>query len=94
MPGGIGASSQFDGGVCSCGAIFGSDPCGKNLGALLVDVLLFGCGGDWDRFTELRQGEDYQEAWLYGYVQRLHHLAPHTMGSRRGVGTLYVVRML
>ncbi|MGQ9859963.1 MAG: hypothetical protein ACUVS3_14955 [Thermodesulfobacteriota bacterium] len=58
-----------------------------------MDVLLFGCGGDWDRFFELRLGEDYEEAWLYGYVERLHHLVPNTPGPRRGIGTLYVVKM-
>jgi hypothetical protein len=92
-PGGIGQSSQFEGGVCSCGAIFGSDPRGNSLGALLVDVLLFAAEGDWERFMELRQGEDYQEAWLYGYNERLHHLVPNTLGPRRGVGTLFVVRL-
>ncbi len=79
--------------MCACGAIFGSDPRGSNLGALLVDVLLFASGGDWDRFMELRQGTDYQEVWLYGYNERLHHLVPNTSGPRRGVGTLFVVKM-
>ncbi len=42
---------------------------------------------------ELRQGEDYTEVWLYGYNERLHHLVPNTQGPRRGVGTLFLVKM-
>ena len=92
-PGGIGTRSQFDGGVCPCGAVFGSDPRGSNLGALLVDVLVCACGGDWDLVWELQEGEDYDEAWLYGYYERLHHLVLGTEGPRRGIGTLYLAHM-
>jgi hypothetical protein len=59
---------------------------------LIVDVLVFACSGDWDLAWDLRAEEDYDEAWLYGYQERLHHVAPNTPGPRRGVGTLYVVR--
>jgi len=93
-PGGIGALSEFDGGVCSCGAIFGCDPVGNRLGALVMDMLLFACDGDLDLALSLRQGIDYEEAWLYGYVERLHHLIPNTPGPRRGVGTILVLRLL
>jgi hypothetical protein len=58
-----------------------------------MDVLVFACGGDWDRALELREGEDFEEAWLYGYHERLHHLVSDTPGPRRGVGTLYCVRL-
>jgi len=91
--GGIGPGSQFSGGTCTCGAVFGSDPRGNGLGALIIDVLLFACGGDWDLTWELRQGEDYEEHWIYGYNERLHHVVPNTSGPRRGVGTLFFVRL-
>ncbi len=91
--GGIGSGSQFDGGSCGCGAVFGSDPRGNNLGALIIDVLVFACRGDWDLAWDLQLGEDYEEAWLYGYHERLHHVVPGTPGPRRGVGSLYVVRL-
>ena len=93
QPGGIGSGSQFYGGVCVCGALFGSDPRGSSLGALLVDVLAFACGGDCDAALELQVGKDFEEAWLYGYHEALHHLVPDTPGPRRGVGTLYLVRL-
>jgi len=92
VQGRIGSGSQFDGGVCACGAVFGSDPRGSNMGALIVDVLLFACDGDWDLEWELQADEDYEEAWMYGYHERLHHIVPDTPGPRRGVGTLYLVR--
>jgi len=60
---------------------------------LIIDVLLFACGGDWDLTWELRQGEDYEEHWIYGYNERLHHVVPNTSGPRRGVGTLFFVRL-
>mgnify|MGYP000294835797 CR=1 FL=1 len=58
-----------------------------------MDVMLFASGGDLEKLMELQQGRDYQEAWLYGYNERLHHLVPNAQGPRRGVGTLFVVRM-
>jgi hypothetical protein len=57
-----------------------------------VDVLVHACG-DWDLAWELEAGVDYDEAWIYGYHERLHHWVPDTPGPRRGVGTLYVVRL-
>lgn len=92
--GGIGQWSQFQGGTCGCGAIFGSDPRGNNLGALFMDVMVFACNGDIDRALCLTEGEDYEEAWLYGYDERLHHLVPNARGPRRGVGAILVVRLI
>jgi hypothetical protein len=60
---------------------------------LIIDVLVFACGGDWDLAWELQLGEDYEEAWIHGYHERLHHVAQETPGPRRGVGSLYTVRL-
>jgi hypothetical protein len=90
---GIGEFSQFEGGRCACGALFGSDPRGSSLGALMIDLLAHACGDDRQRAVELQEGIDFDEAWIYGYNERLHHVVSGTPGPRRGVGTLYFVRL-
>lgn len=49
------------GGKCSCGAVYGCDESGKNLGEVHMDTLVFLCEGDWDRAQQLIPEEDYEE---------------------------------
>jgi len=52
------------GGKCSCGAVYGCDETGKNLGEVHMDTMVYLCGGDWDRARELVPEEDYEEVTM------------------------------
>jgi len=76
---------EFDGGLCRCGAHFAVDPTARNGGAVLMQVLVQSCGGDWDAALELGP-DDYRVGYIHKY-DSFHHRV-----GGLAFGTIYLVR--
>lgn len=87
-------TSDFDAGICECGAVYVSDVTGFNQGAAFVEALTLACGGDWDLAWELSPEEDYKEVVLEGYDQREHCLYSERERRELGIrGVLYFLKL-
>jgi hypothetical protein len=82
----------FTGGTCVCGAVYGFDPTGKNLGEIYMDVLVQVCNGDWQRAMNLSRGESYEERVLR-YNFRNHQLVPSNSAFGRRTGVLLFLKL-
>lgn len=81
-------------GICSCGAVYACDETGHNLGAALIEALLFGCNMDWDLAWGLVADEDYQQEIVENYDLNTHLVIPSgTYEGRKTSGALYFVRL-
>ncbi len=60
-------------GSCACGAVYACDETGHNVGAAMVEALVFGCNMDWDLAWSLLPEEDYTQEIVehYDYVRHL-----------------------
>ncbi len=87
-------TSDFDSGICECGAVYVSDVTGFNQGAAFLEALILACGGDWDLAFELDPEVDYQEVILEGYDQNTHRIYTGSERVELGVrGVLYFLRL-
>ena len=84
--------SDFDAGLCECGAVYVSDVTGHNRGAAFVEALILACHGDWDLAWELLPEEDYREYILEHYDQK-RHLVFHEPTERSPHGILYFLKL-
>ncbi len=81
-------------GMCSCGAVYACDETGHNLGAALIEALLFGCNMDWDLAWGLAADEDYQQEVVEDYDLHTHLVVPSGAYEGRKVsGALYFIRL-
>ncbi len=82
----------FTGGMCDCGAVYGFDPTGKNLGEVFMETLVELCGGDWQRAMSMTRGESYEERVLR-YNPRNHRLVPGGTGYAGKTGILLFLKL-
>ncbi|HIC91127.1 MAG TPA: PBS lyase [Syntrophaceae bacterium] len=86
--------SEFPLGSCKCGAIYAYDVTGHNIGAAMVEALVFACNGDWDLAWQLSSGEDYQDARIERYDDITHQVIPGgSLEGRRVWGVLLFVKL-
>jgi len=79
---------EFDGGACSCGAIYCFDPTARNGGAVMMQAMVQACHGDWDKAQNLSLGVDYVD----GLITRYSALT-HRVNAPGAFGTIYFVRL-
>lgn len=80
-------------GMCSCGAVYACDETGHNLGAALIEALLFGCDMDWDLAWDLAADEDYKQEIVENYDFITHLVIPSGTYEGRKTGALYFIRL-
>ncbi|OGW29605.1 MAG: hypothetical protein A2X56_09365 [Nitrospirae bacterium GWC2_57_13] len=86
-----GVGATVDGGACSCGARYLTDPTGKNVGELMLQALTM-MGEALSRGPfDLAQGVDYDEVIL-SYDWRMHRSLGEPEGYMDGHGRLYMFR--
>ncbi len=86
--------SEMPVGSCTCGASYAYDVTGHNLGAAMIDALVFACNGDWDLAWGLLPGEDYLENQIENYDLDTHSLVTGAVyQGRRVTGTLFFIRL-
>ena len=79
---------EFDGGECSCGAVYGFDPTSRNGGMVMMQAMVQACKGDWEKAQALSSETDYKE----GLVQQYSSLT-HRVNAPGAFGTLYFIRL-
>jgi hypothetical protein len=79
---------EYDGGECSCGAMYGFDPTSRNGGTVMMQAIVQACKGDWDKAQDLSPETDYKEGILEKYSSLTHRV--NAPGS---FGTIYFIRL-
>jgi hypothetical protein len=85
---------EFPVGSCQCGAVYASDPTGFNVGAAMVDCLVYACAENWDLAWELLPEQDYLTGLLEDYDEVTHQVVEtRNLDGRIIKGVLYFVRL-
>lgn len=85
---------EFNLGACQCGAIYTCDATGHNIGAAMVEALVYACNDDWDLAWSLNADEDYLTGRIEGYDEITHQvLEQKHLDGRYVRGVLYFVRL-
>lgn len=85
---------EFNVGTCQCGAIYASDPTGHNVGAAMVEALVYACNDDWDLAWELVPEKDYLTGRVENYDEITHQVMDQKHIDGRFVrGVIYFVRL-
>lgn len=85
---------EFAVGTCQCGAVYASDPTGFNIGAAMVDCLVYACGDNWDMAWDLLPEQDYLTGLLEDYDEVTHQVVEtRNLDGRIIKGVLYFIRL-
>ncbi len=86
--------SDFEGGICECGAVFVVDVTGYRRGAAFLTALELACGGDTNLALDLIPEEDYQERWLENYDLEEHKIYPEPTSEGKTIrGALCFIKL-
>jgi hypothetical protein len=86
--------TEFPVGRCECGAVYVCDATGHNVGAAIVECLVYACGDDWDLAWNLVPEDDYLTGRIDNYDELTHQVVPTRELDGRWVrGVLYFVRL-
>ncbi len=81
-------------GCCSCGAVYACDETGHNLGAAMLEALMYACGLDADLAAGLLPEDDYLQEIVERYDYVSHLIVPGgAMEGRRIRGALFFIRL-
>ncbi len=85
---------EFPVGRCGCGAVYTCDPTGHNVGAAMVEALVFACNDNWDFAWELMPEDDYLTGRIENYDEVTHQVVDiKNIDGRPVRGVLYFVRL-
>lgn len=85
---------EFPVGNCQCGAVYVSEATGHNVGAAMVEALVYACDGHADFAWELMPEDDYLTGRIENYDEVSHQVVAKKNLDGRGVrGILYFVRL-
>lgn len=85
---------EFKVGRCQCGAVYSSDPTGQNVGAAMVETLVFACDNNWDFAWDLLPEDDYLTGRIEDYDEQTHQVVEtRNLDGRAVRGVLYFVRL-
>lgn len=85
---------EFPMGECQCGAVYACEATGHNVGAAMVEALLYACDGNSDFAWELLPEDDYLTGRIENYDERTHQVvAKKNIDGRAVRGVLYFVRL-
>jgi hypothetical protein len=88
----ISPTDIVQGGRCSCGALYLSDPTGKNVGLMMSQALVAAADLLKKEIADLVPDEDYQDAVL-SYDWRNHRSTGVSKGYMDGSGRLYIMKV-
>jgi HEAT repeat protein len=81
-------------GACACGAVYACDVTGHNLGAAMIEALVFACDGEWDLAWDLLPEDDYLEKQVSNYDDETHLIVHSSAYQGRQIsGKLYFIRL-
>lgn len=86
--------TEFPVGRCQCGAVYTSDATGHNVGAAIVETLVYACNDNADFAWELMPEDDYLTGRIENYDEGRHQVvATKNVDGRAVRGVLYFVRL-
>lgn len=86
--------TEFPVGRCQCGAVYSSDATGHNVGAAIVETLVYACNDNADLAWELLPEDDYLTGRIENYDETRHQVvATKNVDGRAVSGVLYFVRL-
>jgi hypothetical protein len=85
---------EFPVGNCQCGAVYTCDATGHNVGAAIVETLVYACDGNADFAWDLVPEDDYLTGRIENYDEQTHQVvAKKNLGGRGVRGVLYFIRL-
>jgi hypothetical protein len=85
---------EFSLGNCECGAVYASDPSGFNIGAAIVECLVYACGDNWELAWDLLPEQDYLTGRIEDYDEVTHQVVEtRNLDGRIIRGVLYFIRL-
>jgi len=85
---------EFAIGRCQCGAVYACDETGHNVGAAMIEALVYACNDDWDLAWSLVPEDDYLTGRLENYDAETNQVVESRNLDGRAVrGVLYFVRL-
>ncbi|OGR19062.1 MAG: PBS lyase [Desulfobacterales bacterium GWB2_56_26] len=86
--------NEFPVGRCQCGAVYSCDATGHNIGAAIVETLVYACDDNADFAWELMPEDDYLTGRIENYDEANHQVvATKNIDGRAVRGVLYFVRL-
>ncbi len=86
--------NEFPVGRCQCGAVYTCDATGHNVGAAIVETLVYACNDNADFAWELMPEDDYLTGRIENYDEMTHQvIATKNIDGRAVRGVLYFVRL-
>lgn len=86
--------NEFPIGRCQCGAVYSCDATGHNVGAAIVETLVYACDDNADYAWELMPEDDYLTGRIENYDENEHRVvATKNIDGRSVRGVLYFVRL-
>lgn len=86
--------TEFPIGTCECGAVYVCDATGHNVGAAMIECLVYACGDNWELAWDLVPEDDYLTGRIENYDERTHQVVESKQLDGRWVrGVLYFVRL-
>jgi hypothetical protein len=86
--------NEFPVGRCQCGAVYTCDATGHNVGAAIVETLVYACDDNADFAWELMPEDDYLTGRIENYDENAHQVvAEKNIDGRAVRGVLYFVRL-
>ena len=86
--------NEFPVGRCQCGAVYTCDATGHNVGAAIVETLVYACDDNADLAWELMPEDDYLTGRIENYDESEHRVVAEKNVDGRAVrGVLYFVRL-
>jgi hypothetical protein len=86
--------NEFPVGRCQCGAVYSCDATGHNVGAAIVETLVYACDDNADLAWELMPEDDYLTGRIENYDENMHQVVAEKNVDGRAVrGVLYFVRL-
>ena len=85
---------EFALGSCECGAVYASDPTGFNIGAAMVECLVYACNDNWELAWDLLPDQDYLTGRIEDYDEVTHQVVEkRNLDGRIIRGVLYFIRL-
>ncbi len=86
--------NEFPVGRCQCGSVYTCDATGHNVGAAIVETLVYACNDNADYAWELMPEDDYLTGRIENYDENAHQVvAEKNLDGRAVRGVLYFVRL-
>ena len=79
--------------TCPCGAIGAFDSAGHNLGAALMEAIVFAYNEDWEKAMAAEPDKDYEIRYIDGYHEREHRVLGGGVRYKSSLGGFVFIKL-